>query len=235
MKGTHTYRRVVSGVEQLPRADLPRHRHRGAYATVVLSGSFTEAAFYGRRLATPGDVLLHGRFDCHANFVDSAKGPRILRLPWHSDTVEGRFQVADPDRLVRLAERDAQEAAAALKDMLVAPSLAAAGRHWSDDLAAQLVGERSPCLAQWAEENGMSPETLSRGFRRAYGVSPKRFRLELRTRRAWQTVVGGIGRLTEIAHDNGFADLAHMSRSMAAFTGHPPSHWKVAGRRDQAG
>ncbi len=226
---SHRYRAVVSGVERLPRADLPRHRHRAGYATVVLAGAFTEAAFSGRHLATPGDVLLHGRFDCHANAVASARGPTVLRLPWRVDTLEGCHRIADPDRLVRLAERDALEASACLHAMLSLPTplRCAADRPWPEQLADRLAETGGLSLAQWAEEHGLAPETVSRGFRRAFGVSPTRFRLELRTRRAWLAIVNGDERLSDIAHDHGFADLAHMSRNVSAFTGQAPGAWRA--------
>ncbi len=88
------YRPVKFGVETLePGLVLPRHRHANGYATVVLAGSFEEAGFAGRFAAKPGDVLLHGK---------------------------GHFSVPDPDTLARLAERDAEAAAAQLRTSLSA-------------------------------------------------------------------------------------------------------------------
>ena len=227
----HRYRAVVSGVDRLPRADMPRHRHQSGYATLVLEGSFTEAAFYGRVLAMPGDVLLHGRFDCHANTVASAHGPTVLRLPWHMDTLEGRYRIADPDLLVRLAERDPRQASASLYEMLPVSPQSGGDHGWPDELAEQIGAISSVPLAQWAEEHRLSRESVSRGFRHAFGVSPRRFGLELRTRRAWLAVVNGSDRFVDIAHDQGFADQAHMSRNISAFTGHPPSVWRAQRNR----
>jgi AraC-like DNA-binding protein len=34
--------------------------------------------------------------------------------------------------------------------------------------------------------------------------------------------------LTGLAYDHGFADLAHMTRSVSALTGRPPSAWRAA-------
>jgi transcriptional regulator GlxA family with amidase domain len=62
-------------------------------------------------------------------------------------------------------------------------------------------------------------------------VSPKLFRLEARTRRAWRALTGSALSLTSIAHEQGFADLAHMSRSVCGFTGFPPSRWRDAATR----
>lgn len=69
---------------------------------------------------------------------------------------------------------------------------------------------------------GLNPASISRGFARAYGVSPKRFRLEARTRRALTAIDAWQGSLADLAADQGFADQAHLTRSIAAMTGAPP-------------
>ena len=210
------------------RADavLPRHHHRHGYASVVLAGRFTEASFCGLAAAEPGDVLLHGRFDCHADHGDAGAGAiQILRLPWADDQVEGHFRVRDPDALVRLAERDPQAAAEVLAhELQPAP---APHPHWASLLATELRREVPLSLQAWAARTGVRPEALSRGFGRYFGASPKRYRLEARSRHAWQTVMRSPQTLTAIAHECGFADLAHLSRSVRALTGASPSAWRA--------
>jgi AraC-like DNA-binding protein len=224
----HVYRSTVPGVETLaPGLRLGRHRHAWGYATVVLAGSFVEASFAGRFTAEPGDVLLHAAFDCHCNWSTSRQGPQILRLPWSSRTLEGHFRVRDPDLLVRLSERDPAEATRELRRELE-PVRTRQGLHWTDKLAADLSRDSSVALRIWAEREGIAPETLSRGFRCAFGVSPRRFRLEARARSAWVRLGRSDTSLTAIAHDLEFSDLAHMSRSVAAFTGLAPSVWRRA-------
>ena len=221
----HSYSTIRYGVETLPANTVrPRHRHVAGYATVVLRGAFVESGFAGRTLATPGDVLLHGAFDCHANVPAGTSPIQILRLPWNDDTVEGYFRVGDPDRLVRLAEDDPFEAMTALaRELLV---MTPQDRHWTNALARALADGSAQSLHQWGEERGLRPPELSRGFRSAFGVSPKLFRLEARSRRAWGIVVRSNSSLTRIAQDLNFSDLAHMSRSIHAFTGHPPKSWR---------
>lgn len=210
---------IVDGPKQ------PRHHHRGGYANIVLAGRFTEASFAGLARAEPGDVLLHGRFDSHCNDGLRSSRPVILRLPWDDDTREGLHRVPDPDRLVRLAERDPVEAAQHLVESLQA------GRppedDWPERLARDLNADPSLSLRGWADRMGLAAETLSRGFRQTFGVTAKGFRLETRARQAWAAVMRSDRSLTEIAHAHGFADLAHMSRSVAAVTGAPPSAWRV--------
>jgi len=218
---------VVAGVETFPRGvSMPRHHHNEGYATLVLSGSLTEVSFAGRSCAEAGHVLLHGRFDCHLDRATSKRPLQILRLPWRQDTVEGRFRVTDPDALVRLAEEDPKRASRALLTSL--QRVAARDRYWVDDLAEALRDEATLRLTEWAESRGLRPDRVSYVFGREFGVSPKRFRMECRVRRAWGELMRSATSLTDIAHRLGFADLAHLSRGIRALTGRCPRDWRVA-------
>lgn len=222
----YEFRTIVPGVETLPpQLARPRHHHREGYATVVLAGSFTEVSFAGRMDAEPGDVLLHGRFDCHLDVARSRGALQILRLPWRDDTVEGRFRVGDPDALVRLAELDTELAAAQLHRELHRPAQRAP--QWLDELAKALSGDSAFRLQEWADGRGLRADVLSRVFSREFGVTAQRFRLESRTRLAWRQVLGSARSLTEIAMQAGFSDLAHMSRSIHVFTGRTPTAWRA--------
>jgi AraC-like DNA-binding protein len=80
---------------------------------------------------------------------------------------------------------------------------------------------------QWAGRMGLDPASVSRGFARAYGVSPKRFRLEVRTRRALAALPAWPGSLADLAADQGFADQAHLARSVVAMTGISPIRFRA--------
>lgn len=223
----YEFRTVLAGVETLSgRTSMPRHHHSGGYATVVLGGCIREASFAGRMTAEPGEVFLHGRFDCHLDSANCRSSLQILRLPWKHDALEGQFRVGDPDSLARLAETDPAMAAEQLYSQLQPGS--PRGWFWVDDLAAALAGDSSFLLQEWAERRGLRPDVVSRVFRREFGVSPKRFRLESRTRLAWREVIGSGRLLTEIAFRAGFSDLAHLSRSIRLFTGRAPNAWRRA-------
>jgi AraC-like DNA-binding protein len=223
--GAQIYRSIRFGVETFdPGLIVPRHRHIAGYATVVLRGAFEEASFAGRFAAQPGDVLLHGAFDCHANRTAARHALQILRLPWTDNSLEGHFQVPDVDLLARLAEQDLGEAVGTLRNVLrPRPAIES---HWTERLAQTLRTERHVRLEEWAESQGLTPETVSRGFYNAFGVLPKVFRLETRARRAWNAIRGSQSSFTTIAYDLGFADPAHLTRAVRALTGAPPSHWR---------
>jgi AraC-like DNA-binding protein len=224
----HRYRAIRYGVETIATGlVLPRHRHTAGYATVVLAGAFEEASFAGRFVAGPGDVLLHGAFDCHANRIVTRQALQILRLPWRDNLLEGRFRVRDPDALAIQAERDPLEAMAQLRVDLLESS--AQELHWTERLAQALRMETITHMGNWAESERLAPETVSRGFHRVFGVTPKLFRLESRARGAWNRVLRSSTPLTAIAHETGFCDQAHLSRAVRALTGDPPSYWRRYG------
>ncbi|MBV9174773.1 MAG: helix-turn-helix transcriptional regulator [Chloroflexi bacterium] len=226
MQSNYEFRSIIPGVETLSsRISMPRHHHDEGYATVVLSGCVTEVSFAGRMHAGPGDVFLHGRFDCHLDRVHSGRALQILRLPWPHNELEGLYRVADPDSLVRLAATDARVAAAALHEQI--RPCESHTTDWVDEIAETLARGSAFRLQDWAERRGLRADAVSRVFRREFGVSPKRFRLEWRTRLAWREIVGSQRSLTEIALSAGFSDLAHLSRSINAFTGRCPRAWRT--------
>lgn len=223
--------------QQLPaRQQLHRHRHLDAYAAVVLAGGYEEAGDHGRRLLGPGDVVLHAAFGAHGNRV-GRRGARLLNLPITGPVpglAEGFASVPDPDALARLAGRDLQAAAQALQQGL--QPLPAALQDWPDLLARDLVEQPGLALAAWARQHGLAAETLSRGFVRVFGVTPRRWRFEARARRALQGLQAmDSGSLAGLALDAGFADQAHLTHAVVALTGHPPGHWRRPSSRDKTG
>ena len=221
------YRTIHFGTETLKaNLVLARHRHTVGYATVVLAGEFEEAGFAGRFDARPGDVLLHGAFDCHA-YRGQNRSVQILRLPWQDNLLEGHFRVRDPDELALLAERDVTEAMSQLRLNLI--PVPTQELHWTERLALTLRATALTQLEEWAESERLSPETVSRGFHRAFGVTPKLFRIENRARRTWNRLLNCSLTLTEIAHEQGFSDLAHLSRAIRDLTGKPPTYWRRHG------
>ena len=225
---------VQPGIDIFPgRTTLARHCHVEGYATVVLSGSFVESGFLGRVELEPGDVILHGRFDCHTDCSRGTRSVQLLRLPWPTDRLEGHFRVTDPDLIARLAEQDSQEAVVALEESIRV--VGARSSHWTHNLALALRNLPPLSLGRWARTLGMRPEALSRGFYREFGVSPKQFRVQARARCAWFEILASSQSLTGIAQDCGFSDLSHMTRSIRSLTGRPPSAWRslAAGSRTQ--
>lgn len=210
----------IAGVGRYPAGEcLPRHRHAHGYVALVLGGDYEESGDQGRIAVRPGTVVVHGDWTAHQDRF-GARGALVLNLPVAKGFAPGAGHIADPDTAVRLAERDQQAAADYVRDHF---RMGAARRDdWPDLLAAALTADPDILLADWADRIGLNPASISRGFVRAYGVSPKRFRLEARTRRALTVLDRWQGSFADLAADQGFADQAHMTRSIAAMTGAPP-------------
>jgi AraC-like DNA-binding protein len=203
---------------------VPRHRHTRAYVAVVLSGSYEECGSRGRFQVGPGDVLLHDAFDAHLDRFQE-RGAQILNLVV-ADSGPGFSigRVGDPDAIARAAELDPNEAGAQLQAQLCEAHTAL--RDWPDILAADILRDSHCRLDSWARSYGLAAETISRGFRRVFGVTPASFRAEVRARRAFALITRSDAPLVSIAADTGFADQAHMSRATRALTGSPPSWWR---------
>jgi AraC-like DNA-binding protein len=206
------------------RERLDRHCHRAPFAAIVLRGGYVEAGDRGRQRVGPGDVILHEPYESHLDEIYPA-GAEVLVLPWwRADVPSPLGKVADPDILVRIAEHDAAEAVRVLVQQMVAVTLEAG--DWPDRLALDLRRDPSLSLEHWADMEGLRPETVSRGFRRIYGIAPMAFRARMRVLRAFGMIRAGHS-LVEVAARWRFADQAHLTRSFRALTGMPPGRWRT--------
>jgi AraC-like DNA-binding protein len=195
-----------------PRQQLPRHPHDHAFAAVVLSGGYVDAGDTGRHWMEPGDVLLHEAWESHLDRFDN-RGAEVLVLDISDeDATRLAGRVSDPDAIARLAERD--RTAAARQLLLDLTPKAASVADWPDLLAQALRADPGICLGDWAARRGLHLGSVSRGFRQVFGVTPVRYRLVQRTRRAVEAVRRTAEPLSFIAQDCGFADQAHMNRAI---------------------
>jgi AraC-like DNA-binding protein len=220
------------GRQRCAPGSLPRHCHDFPYMCIVLGGRFIEAGDMGRFRVAPGDVLVHRAFEGHRDLFEG-KGADVLNLPlpqWSA--AAGRFRVDDPDALVALARTDP---AAAAQATIAGWTHCVGECDWPDLLARDLAALGPLRIGEWASRHGLAAATVSRGFRQAYGTSPARFRAELRARTAWARLAAVEGTLAHLALDTGFADQAHMTRSIRRLTGAPPEAWrgKVKSVQDQ--
>jgi AraC family transcriptional regulator len=111
------------------------------------------------------------------------------------------------------------------------PSSAAARRRARDLAEAVKVtlNERRgspPSLGELARSHGCSPFHLSRTFRRAVGVSLRRYAGRLRTRLAAVRLAAGARDLTALALDLGYADHSHFTNAFRQEWGLPPSRFR---------
>jgi len=132
---------------------------------------------------------------------------------------------AEPDEL---AERAVVLVGSVLAGLL--PDAIAAGfpapmpaRRLVDDVRQVLSEDPGAPLQELAGAAGLSSYHVSRVFRRTTGVTISAFRSRLRVRRALEQLAGGQRDLARLAAETGFADQAHLTRSVRRETGSTPA------------
>lgn len=207
---------------------LKRHRHACGFAAVVLSGNYEEAGDSGRLRVGPGDVIIHGAYESHLNRV-ARGGAEVLVVPWHQPIRSPLGKIENPDLIAQVAEMDLINASQLLACKLVVSHVAAL--DWPDELAHAIRKNPDLRITEWADHAGLRPESVSRGFKKAYGISPASYRRTLRALQALEGIREGLSP-ARVAADYGFADQPHLTRSIRSLTGHAPMQW--AGRRLRA-
>jgi AraC-like DNA-binding protein len=202
-----------------PERKFERHHHLGGYAALLVSGSCDEAGDRGRFRLRPGNVLIHEAFEAHQDHI-GATGAYFINFALPASLGSTFGEVCDLDAIVLAHERDPREAVALLLEGLtIYPR---SNRDWPDLLAEDLAMPRAFRLDDWAVSHGLNPASLSRGFRNAYGVTPKRYRFE----QLASTAARAVGRtnepLSHVAAACGFADQAHMTRALRSLFGLTP-------------
>lgn len=211
--------------QQIRTPVIGRHVHKRAYAALVLSGCYEEAGDSGRHRVQAGDVVLHEPFEAHLDrFPTSGAAVLNVYLPAQYAFRSGIAAVSDPDAIVRLVENGDSEAAARL--LWSSERRPCDFQDWPDELAISLAQNACVSLSGWSEAKGIPTWDLSRGFAKVFGISPSAFRARARTRQAWREIQTGATPLSSIAAHCGFADQAHMTRSVTTMTGRSPGQWR---------
>jgi AraC-like DNA-binding protein len=97
-------------------------------------------------------------------------------------------------------------------------------QHRLVDAAREILNvEPAATLASLARELGISPRHLSRLFPQHVGMTLSKYRNSLRTRTALEAIAAGAPSLARLAAELGFADQAHLTRTVHRLTGRPPS------------
>jgi AraC-like DNA-binding protein len=211
--------------QTIRRPIIARHVHTRAYAALVLSGCYEEAGDSGRHRVQAGDVVLHEAFEAHLDRFPKS-GAVILNVPLPAECAvrSGVGRADDPDAIVRLVERGDSEVAALL--LWSAETRQCDIQDWPDELAMLLAQNACVSLSSWSETKGIPPWDLSRSFAKVFEISPSAFRATARARQAWRAIRTTDAPLSAIAAHCGFADQAHMTRSVKTMTGSCPGAWR---------
>ncbi|MCP2204057.1 AraC-type DNA-binding protein [Lentzea flava] len=155
------------------------------------------------------------------------------RLTGSSLYVDGRLDLAHRRLLAATRSGDSAEHLVGLVGEVVeqmvstpVPAGAGAGDAALVARARDVIGADHPAaegLIPLATLLGVSPYRLSRAFTRELGVSLTRYRNRVRVGRALDRLEGGETSLAGLAADLGFADQAHLSRTVRDHLGHTPT------------
>jgi AraC-like DNA-binding protein len=204
---------------------LTRHTHKRPYVTLVLSGSYIEAGDHGRFSVEPGDILMHGHYAAHANWISPCRNVKTLNI--ELDDIANLQAVCTSnnfDSVVRYAQYDIPQALNELFSSAVptSPSLS----DWPEVLAKAIRDDPIKSVGHWCEFLQLAPGTVSRGFKRAFGVTVTQYRAAVRARGALLNLRKENTNLSELAYAWGFSDQSHFTRAIRSLTGQPPSYWQ---------
>jgi AraC-like DNA-binding protein len=206
-------------------ARLAWHSHADPYAALVLDGDYEECGDGGRRRVGPGHLVIHPPFSAHANVV-GRRGATVVNLPLTvAEALTLRSGVlSEPEAVVHRYMDDPVSVSDALRSG-VTP--VAQLDDIPDRLAAALALPGRVAIAEWGAVHGISARSVTRHFSAALGLPPAQFRWRARTHGALRALITTARPLVEIAHDWGFSDQAHMTRSIRRLTGRSPTAWRA--------
>jgi AraC-like DNA-binding protein len=99
--------------------------------------------------------------------------------------------------------------------------------HVVDKVRQALAADLGVRLADLARATGLSPYHLSRVFQRSSGMTISQFRSRLKVRRALDRLADGQLDLAALATETGFADQAHLTRTVRRETGRTPGQLRT--------
>ncbi len=228
---------------------LPVHAHDYPQLTMVLRGGYWEQRAGTTMACEEGAVLFRPGGDSHSNRF-STEGAVCLNLLFRGEEFRrGTATQASPRRLMPSTALYRIRREIQVNDdlsLLVLEELAtllhatlfdkrgirldSSAPAWLERIR-ELVQEtfhRSPSLDQLATEAGRHPVHVAKAFHRHYGSTIGEFirqrRLEVACYRLATTQVP----VSVIAHESGFADHSHLTRTMKQLLGVQPSRFRKA-------
>ena len=207
-------------------ARLPSHRHHLPYVALVLDGAYYEASADGLWRCAPGTFIVHPLLHAHANWFPESD-VRVLnvsveRMP--PDGIGRGYGVWKAGRSLTaevLRDHDPSRLLAALTDS--EPITPVSAPESVEAAALALRSRPSTSIGAAARKSGVSREYIARAFRRHFGLPPRAFRAEHRMRLVLRLLADNTIPLTLVALDAGFADQAHLTRTVRSATGMSPA------------
>lgn len=225
---------------------LPRHEHQAAYVSFLLGGSYREVSHQDERACSPGTVIWHPKTEAHADRFHDCGGHLLdleIEASWLSDAAQefrlvpracmfrGGLPYLLGLRIYRELNADScevEEAAIELLGFFFTGPLDRQRPAWFDR-ALQMCSEihdQQLSLAKVAFALGVHPVHVARSFRRFMGCTFGDYLAEIRIRQAFELLRSSKVPIVEVAYACGFADHAHLCRTLKKSTGLTPSDFR---------
>jgi AraC family transcriptional regulator len=226
---------------------LPRHCHEQPYLFVMLAGAMKETALRRDNFCTRGWLVYNDAGEPHCDEVldRGAEGLNIELPPeWLTKHRFGRrsgepfcYRHAGPAitavGIIQLALQSAdslrnlavEESVVGLLESICQPVVSRSrSADWLDrtERVIRANYRASLRLDTIANEVGVHPAHLCREFRRKFGCTMTHYAARLRSDDALSRLLGSTAPLATIAAQTGFADQAHLTRSIRRFFGTTP-------------
>ena len=229
----------VHEVTYAPGEVQPEHRHASASVSLVLRGGIHERGDRVDAHAGACSVIVkpsgtphactfgsHGAQTLVVEFAGDYPGIRA-----HAYHVHQQSELAAAGLALREALSVQQGAAAALRAYIHtlsehAPPDVTGGDDWLTRVRQELDADDAPSGAELAARAGVHVASLSRAFRRRFGVGISRYRQHQRVLRAVRLVADSAQPLAAVAVDAGFADQSHLTRAFRAELGTTPGRYR---------
>ena len=230
------------------------HAHNEDGVTIVLGGGIREAVGGREEIATCLSVVVKPAGVIHADRV-GPRGARTLQIVFHRDRVfdledrefdlgAWRWIHAGPGARPLIAlHRTLRElpSSAGVEDLVLeilgdiedAGSPGSSPPAWLREIKEALDRPHAEPVRvrDLAAGAGVHPVSLTRAFRRHYGVPLTEYRRRTRVRQAARAIERTDRTLTGIAHACGFSDQPHMCREIRDATGLTPGQLRRLGGR----
>lgn len=245
-----------AGPFTLRRIDYPaggrqaRHHHAVSSLTLLLTGDIRESAARGEVTGSSLSVVQKPAGMKHANEV-GPRGARTLQVVFEPDAgvadhngvldhwrwVHGGAPTRPLVRLSRLFDDPAIVDPSRLEECVLEAIAALDGEEASTPGAAPRwlarIKEALDDELEWgttvqelARRTGAHPVSVSRAFRRHYGVTVTEYRRRERVCRAAQRIVASADSLSRVAHATGHADQPHFCREFQRVAGLTPGEFR---------
>ncbi|MGB0513328.1 MAG: helix-turn-helix transcriptional regulator [Wenzhouxiangellaceae bacterium] len=229
----------------VPAADVPEHEHNDAHIVLILNGVYASSARHMPEAAAPMTVVANPPGTAHRDrFLDLPGRYLVIEIQrdlWGSapgqDT--NRPAVRMPAETLSLllsmraslhqdpADLERRREELVLELCAKATGVASVNRRppaWLERIRERYHEHctRPPPLTEAARDAGVHPTSLSRAFRRHYGMTISQWIRNCRIETTARLLARADRPLVEAALAAGFADQAHMSRALRSCTGLTP-------------